>query len=228
MKSLQRDSQLWDKLKNKIVNIDLAEIDFKNAGSWPRPGRFLTLITIFTLTLILGYQLYIKPLEHQYQQTKALEKQLIQAYEIKALQGANLIAYRQQMSEIQQLIKTLSSQLPDDNAIPELIEQIGELAQNNRVEIQSLKLQPIKDNKIYLAQPIDLEISGSFHNLSLFVASITGLQRIVTLHDFSLKPDTKLLNLRIQAMTYHNKKTVQTGNNGSDFGDKNHSADKKD
>ena len=209
MKSSQGVAQSWNKLKNDMAHIDLEEIDFKNAGSWPLSGRIFTLVLIFILTLTLGYILYIKPLKQEHQQAKTQEQQLIQSFEIKAFQGANLMAYRQQMAEIQKLIQALSSQLPNDNAIPELIEQIGEQAQNNRVSIQSLKLQPIEDKEVYLAQPIALEVSGSFHNLSLFIASITGLQRIVTLHNFTLQPGTELLNLRIQAMTYHNKKSAQ-------------------
>jgi len=187
-------SQSWERLTN--------------VGSWPLTGRIFILLLIFTLTLAFGYFLYIKPLEQEYRHAKSQEQQLIQSYETKAFQAASLTIYRQQMKEVQQLIQQLSNQLPNDNAMPELIEQIGEQAQNNRVDILSLKLQPIEDKRVYLAQPIDLELSGSFHNLSLFISNITGLQRIVTLHDFTLQPDNEQLNLRIQAMAYHNKKAL--------------------
>lgn len=196
------------KLKDDMANINLEEIDFKNAGSWPLAGRIFTLCIIFFLSLTAGYFLYLEPLKQNYKKVQNQELQLMHTYEAKAFQSANLMVYRLQMEEIQQLIQTLSNQLPNNNAIPELIEQIGEQAQNNRVEIKTLKLQPIEGNEIYLAQPIDLVIHGSFHNLSLFIASISGLQRIVTLHDFSLQSGQSLLNLNIRAMTYHNKKTA--------------------
>lgn len=199
------------KLKDDMANANVQEIDFQNAGTWPLAGRIFSLLVMFSLSLTLGYFFYLEPLEQKYKKAQTKERQLIQSYESKAFQGANLIAYRQQMSEIRQLIQTLSSQLPNDNAIPELIEQIGQQAESNRVDIKALKLQPIEDNELYLAQPIDLEMQGSFHNLSLFIASISGLQRIVTLHDFTLRPGETLLNLRIQAVTYHNKKTVTIG-----------------
>lgn len=208
MKNNAPDSNKADlsQLAQRLSNIDLQEIDFKNAGSWPKIGKLLFLALIFSLTLLLGYFLYLLPLNQTLDRAQKKEQQLITAFETKAFQGANLAAYQQQMLEIQGLIKTLNSQLPNDNAIPELIEQIGEQAKNNRVEIKALKLQTIEKKEAYIAQPIQLEIYGSFHNLSLFISSLTALQRIVTLHDFTLRPQQGLLSLNIRAMAYHNQK----------------------
>lgn len=191
-------------LLEKLSQIDLNEIDFKNAGSWPKAGKITTWILAVILTAIIGYLLYIAPKLDRLEASQTREEQLLKEFEIKAFQGANLPAYKQQMQDIQQKITTISAQLPTRKAIPELIEQIGEQAQKYRVDIRGLKLQPEQTEKAYNAQPITLTVNGTYHNLSLFLAGMTQLERIVTLHDFTLEPNGKQLQLVIEAVAYHN------------------------
>ncbi|WP_086479539.1 type 4a pilus biogenesis protein PilO [Oceanospirillum sanctuarii] len=191
-------------LLEKLSQVDLNEIDFKNAGSWPKGGKITAWSIAVIVTAIVGYLLYLSPKFTQLEQAKNREQQLLQEYEIKAFQGANLPAYKQQMQDIQQQITRLSAQLPTQKSIPELIEQIGEQAQKYRVDIRGLKLQSEIQESAYSAQPLTLTVNGSYHNLALFLSGMTQLERIVTLHNFTLQPDGKHLILTIEAMAYHN------------------------
>ncbi|WP_276204984.1 type 4a pilus biogenesis protein PilO [Kushneria phosphatilytica] len=52
-----------------------------------------------------------------------------------------------------------------------------------------------------------MQVRGDYHHLGAFVAGVAGLSRIVTLHDFTLKPaeaarGTDILQLSVQAKTY--------------------------
>jgi len=156
------------------------------------------------VALISGYFLYLSPKLAALADAKKQEASLIQNYEIKAFQGANLPAYQQQMREIKSEISSLTAQLPIKKSIPELIEQIGESAKQNRVDIRGLKLQPEQRLEAYNTQPITLTVNGSYHNLGFFLAALTQLKRIVTLHDFTLEPGQQQLTLKIQATAYHN------------------------
>ena len=142
---------------------------------------------------------------------KKTGEQLLQEYQIKAFQGANLPAYKQQMQDIQQQITQLSAQLPTQKLIPELIEQIGEQAQKYRVDIRGLKLHQEVQEKAYSAQPLTLTVNGNYHNLALFLSGMTQLERIVTLHNFTLQPDGKQLTLTVEAMAYQNKPSEEAG-----------------
>lgn len=191
-------------LLEKLAQLDLSEIDFKNAGSWPRMGKIAAWITVGMLTALAVYLLYLSPKLTQLEQSKNQEKQLLTEFELKAFQGANLSAYKQQMEKIQQQITQLSAQLPTEKLIPELIEQIGEQALKNRVDIRGLQLQPERQESAYSAQPLTLTVSGNFHNLAHFLSGLTQLERIVTLHDFTLQPDGRHLILIVEATAYHN------------------------
>lgn len=199
-------------LMEKLSQVDLNDIDFKNAGSWPKAGKISAWAVAVILTAILGHLLYLAPKLSQLEQARTLEKQLLQEYEIKAFQGANLPAYKQQMLDIQQQISSLSVQLPIQSSIPELIEHIGDQAQKYRVDIRGIKLHPERQESAYSAQPLTLSVNGSYHNLALFLSGMTQLERIVTLHDFTLQPSEKQLNLTIETAAYHNKPAEQEDN----------------
>lgn len=194
-----------------LAQIDLNEIDFKAAGAWPWAGKVSAGALVFFLTLLLGYLFYLSPLRTELHQLRKQEPELIQTFEIKAFQGANLTAYQAQMREINRQISALATHLPSSAQVPELIELIGEQALLNRVDIRSLKLLPEESSALYLAQPIQLEITGNFHNLSLFVTGLTGLKRIVTLHDYSITPFQEQLKLSVRAVAYHSKRIDSNG-----------------
>jgi len=186
-----------------LSKIDLSEIDIKDAGSWPPLGRVAIYGFALLITLISGYFFYLQPELTSLNSIQQQEPDLIQVYEKKAFQGANLPAYRQQILALQQEISRLTPQLPANKSIPELIEHIGEKAQQHHVLLHSLKLKPEQTLEKYSAQPFTLTISGHYHNLGLFLAALNQLERIVTLGNFTLEPSEQQLKLVIEATTYH-------------------------
>ncbi|MFG1490783.1 hypothetical protein ABMA58_16145, partial [Oceanospirillum sp. HFRX-1_2] len=48
-------------LTDKLAQVDLSEIDFKNAGSWPKAGKIAAWSIAVILTAIAGYLLYLSP-----------------------------------------------------------------------------------------------------------------------------------------------------------------------
>ena len=68
--------------------------------------------------------------------------------------------------------------------------------------------------QFYIELPINIKVVGSYHDLATFVSGVSSLPRIVTLHDFEIKPDktdaTSKLRMSIVAKTYrYNYKGLQ-------------------
>ncbi|MEQ9209625.1 MAG: type 4a pilus biogenesis protein PilO, partial [Pseudomonadales bacterium] len=58
--------------------------------------------------------------------------------------------------------------------------------------------------------PISISASGGYHDFATFVSGVSGLPRIVTLHDFEIsKNGSSMLNLSITAKTYRYKEPEQ-------------------
>ena len=62
--------------------------------------------------------------------------------------------------------------------------------------------------EFYTELPIEMEVSGGYHNFGHFVSKVADLPRIVTLHDFTIEQDDKRLHLRLQARTYRTALTT--------------------
>ncbi len=136
------------------------------------------------------------------------EEELKQEFEQKAFQAANLDAYKKQMVEMEESFGALVSQLPSDTEVPGLLEDITNKGALNGLEFESIALQQEMTREFYIELPIQIQASGSYHDLGAFISGMAGLPRIVTLHDFVItqqKQGSSILNMEITAKTYRYK-----------------------
>ena len=190
-----------------LKGFDINELDFNNAGSWPTLVKFIVLVLLFSVLLFCAYWFYIKD---QYMALEKVEKQeqtLRQQYETKAYKVANLDAYREQMKEMEKTFGALLKQLPADTEVPGLLEDITNTGLGSGLDIKGIKLQPESSKEFYVELPIKISVEGTYHEMASFVSGVAALPRIVTLHDFSIKPTKDksvagVLSMDISAKTY--------------------------
>lgn len=198
---------LQDALKD-LQDFDFNNLDIENIGSWPIAVKAIIWVLVFVGILFAGYNYQISPLQEQLATDEAKELQLKQEFETKAFKAANLDAYRKQMKEMDESFSALLSQLPTDTEVPGLLEDITNRGVENGLEIVSINLQPEQAKDFYIELPIEIVVKGSYHDIGAFVSGISGLPRIVTLHDFSIatdKENTGVLTMTITAKTYRYK-----------------------
>lgn len=198
-------AELNEKLKSFDVN-DLNELDFNNMGSWPLAGRIVGCIIVFVGVLFFLYTVDISDKIDAYGQEVSRESDIKQMFESKAFKVANLDAYKQQLKEIEESFGSLLLQLPRDTEVPGLLEDITAAAKGASLEIKSIQLDKEIDTEFYTELPINIDVTGEYHDFGAFVSAVAGLSRIVTLHDFEVVSagggDVNLLNLKIVAKTY--------------------------
>jgi type IV pilus assembly protein PilO len=191
-----------------LQDFDLNNLDFDNIGSWPIAVKIIIWVLVFIGLLFAGYNYHVSPLQEQLAADEAKELQLKQEFESKAFKAANLDAYRKQMKEMEESFGALLSQLPTDTEVPGLLEDITNRGVENGLEIVSINLQSERAQDFYIELPIEIVVKGSYHDIGAFVSGISGLPRIVTLHDFSVTSDKEksgMLTMTITAKTYRYK-----------------------
>ena len=195
---------LADSLK-KLNDFDINDLDLNNAGIWPAPVKAIVALIVFGLIMGGGYWFFIKDQYAQLERVAQKEQELKQAYERKAYQVANLETFKQQMEEMQETFGALVRQLPSETEVPGLLEDITNTALGSGLSLQEVALQPEVQRDFYAELPINIRVSGSYHELASFVSSVAGLPRIVTLHDLTIKPtggDGEQLDMQVVARTY--------------------------
>lgn len=194
--------------KETASEIELDEIDWEEPGTWPGLVKSVILVLAAILTLALCYYFVIKNQTMELEQARGQEQSLRAEFEKKAFEAANLDALRDQMVEMNQMFDALVSQLPNDTEVPGLLEDITAIGTSNGLELNSIELQEELAREFYVELPIDILVTGTYHDLGAFVSGIASLPRIVTLHDFSITPieDRQgVMEMTIQARTYRYK-----------------------
>jgi type IV pilus assembly protein PilO len=195
---------LADSLKS-LNEFDINDLDMNNAGIWPAPVKAIVLLLVFGLIMGGGYWFFIKDQFTQLDRVKSTELELRQNYESKAYQVANLSVFKAQMVEMEETFGALVRQLPSETEVPGLLEDITNTALGSGLALQEVKLQPEQKRDFYSELPINIRVSGSYHELAAFVSSVASLPRIVTLHDLTIKPtgaDNDQLDMQVVARTY--------------------------
>ena len=194
--------------RDAAAEVELDQIDWEQPGTWPELVKAGLMILAVVLTLLLGYVFVVKAQVDKLSAIQANEVALRQEFQAKAFEAANLNALRDQMTEMNQMFGALVSQLPSDTEVPGLLEDITAIGGANGLEFNSIELQEETLQEFYVELPIDILVTGTYHDLGAFVSGIAGLPRIVTLHDFEILPVEDrpgVMRMSIVAKTYRYK-----------------------
>jgi type IV pilus assembly protein PilO len=197
---------LADSLKS-LQEIDFGDLTMDNIGTWPMPVKIFVWVLTFGLVCLALYKYDLEDKRAELAAARATEVELRAQYEAKAMQVANLDALRAQLAEMNEQFGALLGQLPKDTEVPGLLEDITEKGVEAGLAFSSIALQGERDAEFYKELPIDILVSGSYHDLGGFASGVAGLPRIVTLHDFKINPTTRAgeLSMQILAKTYRYK-----------------------
>ncbi len=189
-----------------LRNVDINDLDTSNMGSWPPAIKAMAGVLLMVLVLALGYAFHLGDLEDQLHLKREEESTLKEQFATKARMAANLELYTRQMKEMEVSFGVLLRQLPSDTEVPGLLEDITRTGLGSGLEFEEIKLLPEVAQPFYIELPIQITVTGAYHDLATFVSGVAGLPRIVTLHDFDLAPANPeggpKLRMSILAKTY--------------------------
>lgn len=188
----------------QLKSLEPSEINWERVGVWPLPARVFLAIVAAGAIVAASYFGIVKEKYLQLDDEVRKEVSLKETFQKKAFEASNLEKYRQQIAEMEESFEALKKQLPNDTEVPGLLEDIDEKGVGSRLVIESITLQPEKPAEFYVELPIDIKVTGGYHEFGSFVSGIAGMPRIVTLHNFTIKKkdNASALTMEIQAKTY--------------------------
>lgn len=170
--------------------MSLKELDFNNAGSWPREWQLGFCVALGLLILFLMWNFLTRP---KGATLEALESdETAKRAEFEKLQGqaANLEPLKQQLAQMEQQLQQMLRQLPSKNEMPDLIVDISQTALATGIANELFQPGAETLQEFYAEKPIELKMVGTYHQFGAFVSGVASLPRVVimTMHDISLKP----------------------------------------
>ena len=200
-------------ITNDLKNFDWNDLqDLDTIGVWPGAVKTIIITIVFGGCLAAGYFLHIQNLQESLQGVASEEGQLRAEFEQKAYLAANLEEYRAQTVQMEESFTELLRQLPSVTEVPGLVDDVTSTGLGSGLEFSNFELPEEQVQEFYIEIPIDLNAVGDFHDFGTFVSGVASLDRIVTLHDFSISArNDAFLDMSILARTYRYKEVDDSG-----------------
>ncbi|MBE9567749.1 MAG: type 4a pilus biogenesis protein PilO [Proteobacteria bacterium] len=192
-----------------LSEIDINDLDIedlKKIGTAPLPIKIAIVVVLCIALAVAGYFLDTTEQKLELDKIIAEEQNLRAIFSAKQAKAANLVAYKQQLDEMNTSFGTLLRQLPDETEIETLLTDISQTGISSGLEIDFFKPEGLRPKEFYSEYPIKLKVTGRFHEFAEFISGVAALPRIVTVQEISIKPaDAKSgtkLTMELTAITY--------------------------
>jgi len=175
----------------------------RHPGLWPLAPRLLCAAGAMAAVLALGWYFYW---DGQFEEQDTLAQQetkLRDDYKSKMAQAINLDALETQQQQVNLYVERLEKQLPSKAEMDALLSDINQAGSGRGLQFQLFKpgQEVLKD--YYAERPIDIKVSGSYHDIGEFAADMAKMPRIVTLNNLNLSTGTNgMLQLDAVAKTF--------------------------
>ncbi|HEX7129574.1 MAG TPA: type 4a pilus biogenesis protein PilO [Rhodanobacteraceae bacterium] len=169
---------------------DLRNLDRNNIGGWPRSVKIFFIAVLMAVILFAGWYVFISGKQDDLASAQAKEVQLKQEFSSKQAQVINLQALKQQLAEMNDLLRQMLRQLPSKTEMPALLVDISQTALSAGLETELFQPGPEHPKEFYAEQPIAIRLQGTYHQFGTFISGVASLPRVVilTMHDVSLHP----------------------------------------
>jgi type IV pilus assembly protein PilO len=187
---------------------ELNELDLTNIGVWPLPVKVVVVLITCVLVGIGGYYLDIEEQLNRLSKVENKEVELRRTFETKQAKAANLDGYKKQLEEMKQSFGAMLRQLPNKTEVADLLVDVSQTGLASGLEFELFKPEAEVPREFYAELPIQLKVTGQYHEFGQFISGLAALPRIVTIHDIKIKPRDKkseggrLLVLEATAKTY--------------------------
>jgi len=183
---------------------ELKSLDPKQPGNWPWPIKAGAFIVIFiAIQLAAGFFLWKDQNDQIEKGRQDVAKQKETFLEKKRL-AVNLEAYKQQRAEIEQSFGALLKQLPNKSEMDALLIDINQAGLGRGLAFELFKPSE-KENftEFYAELPVNIKVTGNYHDLGAFASDVAKMPRIVLLTDLKLDPPKDgVLSMEAVAKTY--------------------------
>jgi len=190
---------------------EMNELDFEQVAIWPFEIKFVVGLVTAILVAVLGYYLLINDKLPRLESAEQKEIELKQTFEAKYRIAVNLPAYKAQLEKIQQDFSSMLKSLPTSNETPGLLDDITLVGTSVGLNFKLLNWQKEIPKEFYTELPIQMEVTGSYHQFGKFLSDVAALPRIVTVHDFKMEMAEKGLKFILQAKTYRTSSSKNGG-----------------
>jgi type IV pilus assembly protein PilO len=182
---------------------EIRRLNIREAGNWPLLPKIVILLAIFVAIIAAGMYFDWKDQWEALGAAEKVEEGLKVKYTEKKNRAINFDLYVQQLSEVEQSFGALVKQLPNRSEIDALLTDVNQAGLGRGLQFELFK--PAAQERMadfYAELPINIKITGNYHDMGAFASDIAQLPRIVTLNDVAISNDKGTLAMEAVAKTF--------------------------
>ena len=182
---------------------DFRNLSFREVGNWPLLPKLLMLAVLFVAILGVGALFDWKDQYDTLEGARQQEAKLREEYTQKKAKAVNYDLYVAQLKDVEQSFGALVKQLPNRSEIDALLTDINQAGLGRGLVFELFKPAPQEKMMDFYAElPINIRITGNYHDMGAFASDVAQLPRIVTLNDVSINNDKGVLRMEAVAKTF--------------------------
>ncbi|MBC7414771.1 MAG: type 4a pilus biogenesis protein PilO [Herminiimonas sp.] len=168
------------------VSAQFQGLSGRHPGQWPLIPRMLCGVGVLAVVIGIGWFAYIDGQIDELARGEAEELKLKEDYKSKIQQAINLEGLRKQKAQVGEYVATLEKQLPSKAEMDALLSDINQAGLGRGLQFELFKPGQVVAKDYYAELPIDIKVSGNYHDVGAFSSDIANLPRIVTLNNMNL------------------------------------------
>jgi type IV pilus assembly protein PilO len=171
-------------LNFKALSEEFKRTNWKDAGTWGAAPKILVLLAIVIGIPVGGFFGINQGQLEELEQGQMKETKLKDEYVSKKKQSINLDLHRQQLREIDTQFGALLKQLPNKSQMDALLVDINQAGLGRGLQFELFKPAAQETRRDFYAElPIQVKVTGTYHDMGAFASDVGQLSRIVTLND---------------------------------------------
>jgi len=150
-------------------------------------GQKVGVVAAFVILLTAAnWYFFVDPMQTQIRQKQAqlrtLEDELIQKQSI----ANNLAQFKHEKEILERRLAQALTELPNEANIDDLIRSLAEIGTKSGLTINTIDPQAEQRQSFYAAIPIVMSVTGNYHEIGVFLDSLSKLARIVNVTNIKM------------------------------------------
>ncbi|MEQ1666829.1 MAG: type 4a pilus biogenesis protein PilO [Sulfuriferula sp.] len=202
---------------------DLNNLNMKDLANAPMSIKLAVLTILFAVIVFFGYWFVWSGENETLNTSQQEEMTLRDSFMNKKRQAVNLDIYKQQLSDIDHSFGALLKQLPNKSQMDALLSDINQAGLGRGLQFELFKPGSETPKEFYAELPINIKVTGAYHDFGAFASDVSQLSRIVTLHDLDVTSDKDgnlAMNAVIKTYRYLDEDELAAQNKSKKGGDK--------
>lgn len=188
--------------------VNWQDLEMDEIAEWPLVPQLVVLLMLVLLIQCFGYWFYLKPEQARLDNLIQEEQTLKVALRIKANKVAALPQLQSQLDELTTRYELLLQQLPAQKELATMLASVNELGIDNKLTFTRIDWGEKQSEHFLYRLPLNIELTGDFHDIGRFSQAIATLPRIITFKDVTwqrVSQESETLHFRVKANTYQFK-----------------------